>query len=428
MAISMLATQATAFAFSVWTVERPDGTTWWSAVLFASYIGAALGSFGIGRYLDSIGLMRSLQVCLVSGMSITALEFVLLATQQFRPWMLVVTTITSGAVVGVQSPAYSAMASTMVPTESLTRAQGVIGTLSALSLVMAPSAAGAMLAIGNPASVLAISLCCYFISISVFVRSGNRKSRASRRLHVKKGGSVTSMGEAWTFVRTQKSIITLVALVAISTLFLNTRFTLRVPLVLSRSANGPQVLGLVQALGAIGGIFGGLVLVRRRTGGREGQIVAGGLIFVGLAGQAVSGLNSVFMWSVGSFITNAALPAIGGISLVILQADCPHHLRGRVTALVTSIVAIVSPVSVLLAGPLSEGLAQHAARWAWANGLTVFGNDAVAGASLLLISTGIATAFLAAAALMTKDFRCMDSRQAVLAERSREYEELERDG
>jgi MFS family permease len=412
MGVSMVGTQGTAFAFSVWTVERPFGATWWSIVLFASYAGAAAASFLIGRFLDSFGSARALHVCLWGGLITTSVELVLLAIGVFEPWMLVGTTLVSGAVAGVQQPAYAATTAWILPRAQLSRGQGIVGTISSVALVVAPALAGALLAIGSIPVVLLVDVVSFLIALVLY----GLLSLPRKQIVTASGDDAESAKEsrsmrvAWDYIAGRRHLLVLAFLLPFTTLMLSTRYVLRAPMVLGRAEDGTQVLALVQGIGAIGGILGGLALAYRPPKRLDGLVVGAGLVLAGLAGQALTGLNHPVLWCVGTVVINFTLPAVGGIAMALFQAQCPDNLRGRVASLVAGMLAIANPVAVLLAGPFANHPGQALAEIAVDHGVTIFGSDPIAGVSLTLVGTGVAAALAGAAALTIGPFRRASSR------------------
>jgi DHA3 family macrolide efflux protein-like MFS transporter len=155
----------------------------------------------------------------------------------------------------------------------------------------------------------------------------------------------------------------LICLMAMQINFLlNPAFAL-LPLVVTRHFNGAAIqLATLDSLAGIGTIVGGLAL--SAWGGFKRQIhtAMAGVIGIGL-GCLIMGLlpASAFTWAVvAMFVLGFASPIANGPLLAAVQAAVAPDMQGRVFSLIGSLAAAMSPIGLLIAGPVSDRVGPQA--------------------------------------------------------------------
>jgi hypothetical protein len=122
---------------------------------------------------------------------------------------------------------------------------------------------------------------------------------------------------------------------------------------------------------------------------------------LGLLGQTVLGLGrAVPVWAAGSFLTAFFAPILDGSNQAIWQAKVPPDVQGRVFATRRLIAWLVSPISMLLAGPLADWFLEP--RMAEGGTLTstlgwLVGTGEGTGISLLFVFSGLLVSLTGAA-------------------------------
>jgi DHA3 family macrolide efflux protein-like MFS transporter len=131
------------------------------------------------------------------------------------------------------------------------------------------------------------------------------------------------------------------------------------PLLVSKHFGGDAAqLSLLEAVMGVGTIVGGLVLS-----------VWGGFrrkIYTTMLGLVVSGSSLVVLGLTpgGSFgialaaisVVGLVMPLIDGPILAIVQAKVAPEMQGRVFTLLISLLGVTSPISLAIAGPVSDWL------------------------------------------------------------------------
>jgi DHA3 family macrolide efflux protein-like MFS transporter len=140
-------------------------------------------------------------------------------------------------------------------------------------------------------------------------------------------------------------------------------------LVTKHFGKGALELGLMNSAVGVGMLVGGVLL--SVWGGFKKKIVTSiiGIISLGLAvmlvGSAPAQLFSLAV--LGNFLVGAAIPITNGPIGALFQSLVRNDMQGRVMSLVNSAATAISPLGLLVAGPLSDALGTRV--WFWAGGL-----------------------------------------------------------
>jgi hypothetical protein len=104
------------------------------------------------------------------------------------------------------------------------------------------------------------------------------------------------------------------------------------------------------------------------------------------------------------------LPFVNTASTSIFQAKVAPDVQGRVFAAMGQIATLAQPLAFLIAGPLTDRLAEPAVRSSgWRTVAWLVGAHAGAGMGLMLVVGGLATAALAAAAYALPALRQLEA-------------------
>jgi DHA3 family macrolide efflux protein-like MFS transporter len=159
------------------------------------------------------------------------------------------------------------------------------------------------------------------------------------------------------------------SLLALQIVFLVGNFFVGIPgavqaaTILANTSNNEKILAFVNSAGAVGGVVGGLVMSawggpkRRVHGVLMGWFISSllGIVFFGFA-------RSLTFWAVASFLGMFFVPIINGSNQAIWQAKVPPDLQGKVFSIRRLIAWFISPLAMLVAGPLADKLLEPALR------------------------------------------------------------------
>lgn len=361
--VSMLGTQAVQFGLIWWlTVQTGSPTVVAGATLLALIPRALLGPL-VGALVDRWD-RRRIMLAADSVMAASALLLAgLFALDAVALWHVLLLLLLRGIGELFHESAMLASMSLMAPESELTRVQGVVQSIAGLLLIAAPPL-GALLyaALPMPALVAVDAATALFAIVPLLVTPIPRPERT-----VEAAPSILAESAAgFRYLASRRGHLALLTMAATINLFMVPAFSL-LPVLVHDEGAGAGRLALVSASFGIGMLAGGLLLGvwggfdRRITTVRAG-LIATGLTVLGLAASPVSTLVfPLLLATIGATTT-----LINGPIHAILQATVAPDFQGRIFALYGSVATLVTPIGLLLAGPIAEIAGTRT--WFWTGG------------------------------------------------------------
>jgi MFS family permease len=260
-----------------------------------------------------------------------------------------------GAGAGFFFPAYSAILPRILPQGQLLAANGLEGAIRpALQQAAGPAAAGMLLAALIPshaAVVISVAYALAFVGL-LFLRAEppaphDEPERAASVFHDLKEAVVFTVRTPWLFA-------TLLFATGWVLVFVGPEEVLLPFLLRERIGTDPRWFGFLLAVYGFGGVVGSIVVSSMKLPRRYLTVmnVVWGVstlpfVIVGLTDQYWLMLISMFIIGFGFSYGNV----IWG---TLLQRRVPRHMLGRVSSLDFFVSLALMPLSMALAGPLSE--------------------------------------------------------------------------
>jgi hypothetical protein len=257
-----------------------------------------------------------------------------------------------------QYPAYSAAVTTMLSKEDYARAEGMLGSVRALSGILAPIFAAALLGRIDLSGIMLIDLATFLFAFGTLLVIHIPQPRQTATGLESKGTLWQEIQFGFRYINEKKSLRALTILFMVAGIFLAIGATLMAPLVLSRTGNNESALAAVLSSGAVGGIVGGILLsIWGGTRVRIQTVLIGG-VGASLLGIAWLGLGrSIIIWAVGSFFFAFFEPFVEGGNIAIWQVKVPADVQGRVFSARHLLVQLPYLFGILAAGYLAEAAA-----------------------------------------------------------------------
>jgi MFS family permease len=391
--VSVLATNMTGFAITIWVYERTHSATalGLAQVFFITpyLLVTPLVGIMVDRYNRKMMMMLS---DLGAGLATVGL-LVLQSQGRLEIWHLYAANLMTGTFNSFQWPAYSAAISTMVPKEQLGRANGMMSLVEIGPGVIAPLLAGALLPFIHLTGILLIDVTTFVTAIAVLLAVYVPQPPVTEAGREGRGGILKEALYGFRYIFARPSLLGLQLVFMTGNLMAGLAYTVLAPMILARTSNNGVIFGTVQSVGAIGGVIGGIAMgawggFRRRVHG-----VLIGWALSSLLGQVVIGLGrGPWLWIPGAFIAYFFVPLIDGSNQAIWQSKVAPDVQGRVFAARRLIAWLTTPISPLIAGPLADFVLEPGMREG--GGLTgafgwLVGTGPGAGMALLIIVTGL---------------------------------------
>jgi MFS family permease len=390
--ISVLATNVTAFAQSIWVFQETGSATALALVqvcfIVPFLILSPVAGVMVDRYNRKLMMMVSDAVAILPTMCLLILS----AAGRLEVWHFYVAAAFQGIGNTFQWPAYSAAITTMVPKEQLGRANGMMSLLDAGPGVFAPILASVLLPVIALTGIFAIDVATFLIAILalaiVFVPQPPKTAAGQEAA----GGFWKEAAYGFRYIFARPSLLGLQLIFFAGNLFAGIANTLVTPMILARTANNAIALATVESAGAIAAVVGGVIMsawggFKRRV---HGVLAGWALSSLGLI---VLGVGKVIpVWVVGAAYAALWIALINGSNQAIWQSKVAPDVQGRVFSARRLIAWFSNPISPLIAGVMADFLLEPAMQSGGPLAQTfggIFGTGPGAGMGLLIAVCGV---------------------------------------
>ena len=353
--VSLVGSAMTWFAFTIWAWEKTGKVSALATISFFAFLPTVLLTPIAGALVDRWN--RKLVMLLSDFAAALATLTVLLIFKfgDLQVWHIYIVSVVAGFFTAFQYPAYAAAVTTMLSKEDYARAEGMLGSARALSGILAPIFAAALLVRLGMDGIMLIDLATFLFAFGtlIFIRVPQPQQTETGRQN--RGTLLQEIIFGFRYVFGKPSLRALTVLFMLTGIFLAIGATLMAPLVLSGTGNSESALATVQSTGAVGGVAGGVILslwggAKRRVhniliGGAAACLL--GILWLGL-GQVI------LMWAIGSFFFAFFEPFVEGGNIAIWQAKVEADVQGRVFSARHLLVQVPYLAGILMAGYLAE--------------------------------------------------------------------------
>ena len=350
--ISMLGSALSAFGLGIWIFQKTG-----SAASFAmSAVCTVLPALLFAPFAGSIADRKKRKAIILLTDSIDAFLKILIVTllifNKLELWMVYPLVFISGTLGTFQNPAFGASIPMLVPTDKLTRANGLLQFSSAIQNLLAPVIAGFLYPLIELKGLFIIDFVSFFFALAsiAFIKIPQpliEKTKDSLVL-----AALKDLKYAWKYLIQKEGLMQLIVFFAFLNFIANLSMSLLGPRMMS--VYNSQAYGNVQAGIGLAMLLGGLCSsLIPDTKNKIKRILL--ILSLCSIGPIISGttLNRIII-TAGFFIFMFPVPYVNTLLMSIFQIKIERNVLGRVGALMTAILAAITPIAYLCAGPLAD--------------------------------------------------------------------------
>jgi DHA3 family macrolide efflux protein-like MFS transporter len=369
-ALSLFGSSLVQFALIWWLTQKTGSATALAVAGLAGMLPQVLFGPFAGALVDRWD-RRQVMILADGGIALATLILVyLFATDLAQPWHVYAILAVRSLGGALHYPAMAASTPLMVPEDKLTRVNGLNQTLQGLNAMVAPPAGALLISVLPTQNILMIDVATAMIAISPLLFFSIPQPVRKEISQVEaKPSLLQDLQEALVYMRSWPGLVAILAMAIIINGLLTPTSALMPLLVTRHFGQGPLQLGFMDTAWGVGMIAGGLLL--SVWGGFKRKIVTTltgiigigmGVIFVGLAPAGWFGMALAGMCIVG--VTN---PIANGPLMAIVQSVVKPEMQGRVMALISTFATGITPISLMVAGPISDAIGIRT--WFWMSGI-----------------------------------------------------------
>jgi MFS family permease len=412
--VSGLASSITAVALPIWIFSITGSGTAVGLLEFFFFSSYLLTVLFAGVLIDRYNRKMMMLVYDFLSLSAMAILLVLQTTGNLEVWHLYLSAVFQGVGYAFQSPSYAAAITTMVPKRQFIRANSMMALLNDGPEIFGPLLAGGLYLLVGLAGLLAFNLLAFVVSIGalLFVEVPTpRHTPEGERAH-SKFLKEAIYGIKYIFRR--PGLLGLQLIFFTGNLFSGIALSVAAlyPMLLLRSGNDAEVVGIVQSAGALAAVVAGIFLTGWGGIKRPVRAILLGWILSSLFGLTMLGIGRVIVIWLIAIVINYIFEPVVNVSIdAFLQTKIPPDLQGRVFSASDFLSQAMVPFTPLLAGFFGDQIFEPAMNpggalvdmFGW-----LVGTGPGAGFGLLILICGIGGTLVGLSGYLVSDIRNVD--------------------
>jgi DHA3 family macrolide efflux protein-like MFS transporter len=351
---SLLGSSVVQFVIIFWITEITESTVYLSIATFFAFLPQWLLGALIGVYVDRWN--RKLIIALADFFQAftTFIIILLFFFNAETVWAIIIINGIRGLCQAFHWPATNAIIPIMVPKKHLSRLNGLNFFFTGIVNSIGPVIAATFLALFSIEQILWIDVITFLIAIVplLLIKIPNVLKTTIDKV---KKPFFKDFAEGIKVIRNVPGLLFLLFIATMINFFGQPFSTLMQYFILFTHNGNALDLGFVLAL-IQGGMFVGAIIVTIKKQWKHKALV----IFLGLilgdAGHlllALAPTGQYIIIGIGGFIFAFIVPFVNTMFLTILQSTIPPEKQGRVMSIVITIATAVSPIAMIISGPLA---------------------------------------------------------------------------
>jgi MFS family permease len=408
-AVSRLGSNISFFAVGIAVFMKTSHATPIAIIAFCQTLPWLLGAGFAGALADRYDRRRLMMLANVGFMATSGLLLASFVSGAFQLWQLYALTLINSTIGTLEQPALQASVAMLVADCHRDRANAIGQMTGPAANAVAPMLAGLSYAvIGVPGAIL-VDLATFALAVLVLAVVRIPKPASTDEGAAMAGAVWRQAFDGLAYLWRRPTLLGLALLVGVVSFLMGALGVLILPYPLART-HSTLAFGIVLASADVGMIAGSAAMAA--WGGARPRIhtVMLALAFAGLL-LAVAGVaRNTPELAAAFFAFMFMLPFVNTAATSIFQAKVAPDVQARVFAAIGQIATLTMPIAYLIAGPLTDRVAEPAVRTpGWRTVAWLVGAHAGAGMGLLLVIGGIATAALSLAAYALPAMRRLEA-------------------
>lgn len=373
-AFSLFGSSLVQFAL-VWylTLKTGSATVLATASLFAMLPQILLGPIA-GTYVDR----NNRRLIMILSDSLIALATLVLIylfwVDKVEVWHIYLISAVRSMGGAFHFPAMSASTALMVPEKHLARVAGANQTLHGLVSIVAPPVAALLVAATTTQNILLIDILTAILGVAPLLYfSIPQPAVDPTQADVPAKSFLHDMADGLKYVFSWKGLLMLGILATLLNFLIAPTSALTPLLVTKHFGKGALELGSLDSLFGIGMILGGVLL--SIWGGFKKRMMTSltgiAAFSIAILAIAIAPPDQFWIMLVAMFGFGFLLPFVNGPIHALFQSLVEPGMQGRVMSLTNSVAGAMMPVSLLIAGPVTDATSLQT--WYWLAGILNLG-------------------------------------------------------
>ena len=265
-------------------------------------------------------------------------------------WHIILLAAVLGVVIAFEMPALSALVPELVRKDQIASAVALDRSVFHGSRLLGPSVAGLLVGWWGAATAFFANALTFVALIISMLTIPPRKAGTAEEEEQRRSGLM----EGFRYVRKDRTILSLIALIAMTTVFVYPVVSVMLPLYVRNLLGlGPERMGFLMAVSGTGSLVGSLGLLSVAPGKRI-RVIMGAVCVVACSLFVMSRTSNFSIAAISMGALAIGLATNFGLANTIVQERAPSALRGRISAVFGLSFFGLMPIAGLVITSLSD--------------------------------------------------------------------------
>ncbi|MFX1469852.1 MAG: MFS transporter [Promethearchaeota archaeon] len=354
---SLLGSSIIQFVIVWWIAEVTESPIYVSIAFFLGSLPMVIIPPIVGVFIDRWNRKVTIAVTDSVQAFITFLIILIFINDIANIWLVITMNFFRGICQAIHFPTVNAIIPIMIPKKRLSRMNAINYLFTGIIRVIGPIVAATLLAFFIIEQILWVDIFTFFIAIIplllITVPSINANSKKTEKYSYFK-----DFKSGISILKSVKTLLILIVFISVINL-LNMPFTTLMSLFVLINHSGTAAdFALISAFLQIGIVIGAIIASTRKHWKHKELIILYS-VFIGIGGYLITTIapkGYFLLMGIGTLIHGVLIPIVNTMFLTILQTRVPPKSQGRVFSIVVSIAAAVTPLGMIISGPLAEVL------------------------------------------------------------------------
>ena len=352
--LSALGSSMTSFALVIWSYGQTGSALSTALLSICSYAPYVLMSIFAGALSDRWNKKLTMVVCDIFGALTTVAVLLLLKTERLELYHLYMLNALNGLMNTLQQPASEVAISLLTPKEHFQRVSSLSQLSNALTTVLTPSLATALLSFGGMELVIGFDLITCFVAVAALVFAVRiPQPKASG----KKEAVLTSAKMGLKYLGQNRLILDMILLLAGINLIAS-MFNAALPaMILSRPNGSETVLGWVNTCTGLATLAGSLIVSALPAPKNRVKVIHLSLLLsMGTENLLLAVGRTPIVWCIAAILGWIAIPIMSTNLGALFRSTIPVEMQGRVYSARNTLQFFTIPLGYFLGGWLVDSV------------------------------------------------------------------------
>lgn len=353
--ISQLGSSMTSFALIIWAYSTSGRVMASSLLAVCSALPYLMASLLGGAVADNISKKKIMLVCDLTAALGTVVILICYSMGSLQLWILCLVNGISGFMNAFQNPASQVAVTLLINPKDYGRIGGFQSAVSGIADILKPVLAAALLSIGGLKIILLIDLCTFafaFITLLFFVEI---PEKIDHKQHTSISVLLHSLAEGIHFIKKEQALLVLLIMYSVLEFMGAVSFdSMYTPLILARTGNNQQAVGVVSAFMAAGCLTASIMLSVKKSRQRRLRWMYLGS-YICLTGITLFGMGrNMAWWCAVAFFGCFGAPVYQIYQTVIIREKVDVAMQGRIFSLQGMITGMLAPLGYFTGAMLAD--------------------------------------------------------------------------